>query len=83
MSLICSRMSPITTTPTYQLAIKAPHLASPSGKSNLLSKSQPLMYYPSKPYCDHAWYTGTAVSRQLMYRRPRLKAFISEDQLSE
>ena len=33
MSLICGRMSPLTTIPTYQLAIKAPRSASPSGKS--------------------------------------------------
>ena len=33
MSLICGRMSPLTTTHIYQLAIKAPRSASPSGKS--------------------------------------------------
>ena len=33
MSLICGRMSPLTTIPTYQLVIKAPCSASPSGKS--------------------------------------------------
>ena len=33
MSLICGRMSPLTTTPTCQLVMKAPRLMLPFGKS--------------------------------------------------
>ena len=53
-SLICGRMSPLTTTPIYQLAIKASISASPSVKS---------------PEC-HPYVTTSYVSSLVQRRRP-------------
>ena len=69
MSLICGPMSPITTTPTYQLAIKALRSTTPSGKS---PECHP--YYSTKTSvrskkCDLADLLTPVATHTILYSR--------------